>query len=400
MTEIKSKKPVWNKQDESRYNSLYNKLKASGEDINKENYLKKYNKSKLQRFINKLELSTSTKESFNFMVAKWLRMNKPNDTTIQNFQTTGYKLKKKREEEDANNELDERELENYRDYSYFVDILNSINYKEIRTYRTHLQYLLLSLLIKNPPVRTSVYTSLQFHTKGGYDEKKNYLFLQTTAGKRQAILFIGNDKVSNTKYFKEDLIHNFIEIEDRELVELIYYSYEKYPRNYVFENNINKKPIEDETLLKYLREITKVDKINIDMMRSIYITHQHGSKKMTYAEKTKLAQKMRHTVTTAELRYFKLLNKDSDESLKDKRIKELEEMNKELNDKVAQLEKQLEETEIKLRDTKGEVSQSSEWKKKRYDIIYRLNKGINKNVKEKTLEKYDIKYNSDKHEYY
>ena len=46
MTENKSKKPVWNKQDENRYNSLYNKLKQTTPELNKQDYLYNYNKKK------------------------------------------------------------------------------------------------------------------------------------------------------------------------------------------------------------------------------------------------------------------------------------------------------------------------------------------------------------------
>ena len=45
MTENKSKKPVWNKQDEQRYNALYTKLKDEFKDLNKDNYTEK-NKQK------------------------------------------------------------------------------------------------------------------------------------------------------------------------------------------------------------------------------------------------------------------------------------------------------------------------------------------------------------------
>ena len=66
MTENKSKKPIWNKQDEGRYNSLYNKLKQETPQLNKQDYLYNYNKKKLQQFINNLDLSTSSKESYYF----------------------------------------------------------------------------------------------------------------------------------------------------------------------------------------------------------------------------------------------------------------------------------------------------------------------------------------------
>ena len=397
MTENKGKKLVWNNQDESRYNSLFNKLKETNPNIKKDDYILKFNKKKLQEFINKLELSVSTRESYFFLVSKWLQLNAPSNTSYINFRNMGFKLKQKREEEDSKNELDKKELENYRDYTYFVDILNAIDYKQIRTYRSHLQYLLLALLVKQPPLRTSFFSSATFHTKGGYDENKNYVMLLTTSEKKRVILYVGKDKVSNTKTFSGDIFKNNIEVEDKSLIDLIYYSFEKYPRTYLFENR--GKPMQDETLLQYLREITKVSKINVDMMRSIYITH-HYNQKLTFAEKDKLAQKMRHSVHTAELRYYKLLSRDSDDKVKDNRIKELEEQVKVLTEKLTNIENDKSNLKEEVNNLKDEKPKDPEWRKRRYDVIFRLNRKIQKDIKESTLEKFDIKYNKDTGKYY
>ena len=149
------------------------------------------------------------------MISKWLKFNDPTNTMISNFTSKGYDLMMKRSKEYDENELSEKKQKNYRDYSYFVDILNQINYKEIKTYRSHLQYLLLSLLIKQPPVRTSFYTSAEFHTKGGYDEKRNYIMLMTTGtGKRRVMYYVGKDKVTGSKSFS-DILKNNIEAEDK-----------------------------------------------------------------------------------------------------------------------------------------------------------------------------------------
>ena len=68
-TEKNSKKIAWNSQDQGRYNALYNKLKSAGENVEKQDYINKFNKSKLQQFIS--DLSISRKESYYFLVAKW-----------------------------------------------------------------------------------------------------------------------------------------------------------------------------------------------------------------------------------------------------------------------------------------------------------------------------------------
>ena len=58
--------------------------------------LKHYRKP-LLKSINKLDLSISSKESFLFMVARWLDINLPEHSTISTFKQAGYNLKVKRE---------------------------------------------------------------------------------------------------------------------------------------------------------------------------------------------------------------------------------------------------------------------------------------------------------------
>ena len=397
MTENKSKKLVWNKQDQQRYNALYTKLKETDKELKQDNYLYSYNKKKLQQFINKLDLSISSKESFYFMVAKWLKINKPNDTMAINFTNLGHKLKKQRDEDYSDNVLSERKQQNYRDYSYFVDILNSTDYKEIKTYRSHLQYLLLSLLIKQPPLRTSFYTSAEVHTKGGFDKQQNYIKLYT-AGRPRVSFYVGRDKVSNTRYYKDDFTRNYVDVEDRELIDLIYYSVEKYPRSYLFENN--GKPIQDETLLKYLREITKVDKIDVDTMRSVYISHFYNNFSLTYKEKETMARKMRHSVETAQHKYLKVVSQEKTDKAKDERIKQLEDEVKQLNEKLSNLEKERDELKNEVKTVKDEQPKDPKWRKQRYDILYKLQNNIQKTVREETLNKFNIKYNNETGKYY
>ena len=61
------------------------------------------------------------------MTSKWLRLNKPNDTAITNFSNVGHKLMMERSKDYAENQLSEKKQKGYKDYSYFVDILNSLN---------------------------------------------------------------------------------------------------------------------------------------------------------------------------------------------------------------------------------------------------------------------------------
>ena len=108
-------------------------------------------------------------------------------------------MKKEIEQIESNNEKDINEKENMRDYSYFTTILNNINYEDITNYEEHQRYLLLSLLILQPPIRTSYYTSCKIiRSKKENDKINNYLLI-SKRGKNSAKYIINKDKASNYK---------------------------------------------------------------------------------------------------------------------------------------------------------------------------------------------------------
>ena len=74
--------------------------------------------------------------------------------------------------------------------------------------------------------------------------------------------------------------------------------------------------------------------------------------------------------------------------------------NKLLNDENEKLQNELNELKDKFKDWKGENSTTKEFKKRRYDILYKLNKGIQSNVKEGTLDKFNIRRDSETGKYY
>ena len=58
----------------------------------------------------------------------------------------------------------------------------------------------------------------------------------------------------------------------------------------------------DQQLLSMLRKITNINKLNINMMRSIYVTQFYKSN-INYNSKIELANKMRHSAETAAIHY-------------------------------------------------------------------------------------------------
>jgi len=95
----------WSEFHQKKYNQLYDKLLTTDNKINKDNYLLKFNKRKLLSFIKNLELSESSKESFLFMVARYLEINKPTDSSTSDFKNAGYKYKTSRQDKEGENQL-------------------------------------------------------------------------------------------------------------------------------------------------------------------------------------------------------------------------------------------------------------------------------------------------------
>ena len=160
----------------------------------------------------------------------------------------------------------------------------------------------------------------------------------------------------------------------KKLAELINTSYENLPREYLFVGNKGNK-VSDGTLLLWLKSITGIEGLNFDIMRSSYITWFYQNNK-TFGEKTKLANQMRHSAETAARNYNKIFDTSPEV---------IQNQNTELLLKLKALEQQLQDCQIK---NKSVEEDSKLFKKRRSDIIYRINKGTK--PKESTLKIYKI----------
>ena len=84
---------------------------------------------------------------------------------------------------------------------------------------------------------------------------------------------------------------------------MIYQSFIKYPRKYLFEIKNN-----GVTLLAWLRKTTYIDSINIDMMRSSYVNYFFADNNKNMKDTEDLAHRMRHSVLTAQTNYLRISN--------------------------------------------------------------------------------------------
>ena len=358
------------------YDSLYNNLVINKiyTEINKTDYILIKQRYLMSYIENNKNWSISTKKAYLFMCGRFLLLhNSPKYS--KRYSESAYKLKFHIEEIESKNELDNNEKEAIKDYSYFTSILD-IDYKLISDYNKHLEYLLLSLLIYQPPVRTSFYTSCKIIRSKKDNDKINNFLLISKRGKDKAKYIINKDKATNYKTFNMDKELSKINIENEKLVQLLHYSYEKFNRTYLFEKNNIK--MSDQQLLSMLRKITNIDKININMMRSIFVT-QHYKKNINYNSKIELANKMRHSAETAAIYYNKINEKDFN--------------NNNNNDElIIQLQKEIIELKHKISKLESEnvnITNSELYNKRKSDILYLIKSG--KQVKQLTKDKYNIK---------
>jgi len=380
--EIKLKN--WSAKHQEAYKWLFNYYKTINEEADFDNYIDKDRKYLMTVIENNPNWSDSSKERLLFMVSRYLH-NKGKVRYSNIYQKKGIEYIKKKNEVEYKNQLDDKELLNFRPHDYFVNILKTIDYDAIDSKVEHMKYLLLSILTYQPPLRTSFYTSAKFIRLEKDNNNKDNFVQITKRGKLKVMFIVNNDKVSKTKTYAMNKNLNFIKIIDESLVKLINDSYEKHPRTYLFE--MNDKPITSNTLLKWLREITKVSEINVDIMRASYITWYY-SKYPSYADREELSKMMRHSVQTAMKNYNKIVDEQIIKN--NETIEGCDDVKQEVikqQDEIADLKLKLEA----YTNESADKEDLKHYKKKRTDIIYNLNKK-GREPREDTLKKYNIVY--------
>ena len=365
----------WTDKHINRYIWLFNYLKQTKPQINYDNYIDD-NKNILMDIIEKNDKwHDGSKEQILFMVGRYLELKHDTDSEI--FKNKGYYYMLKIKEKEADNIMDAKEAENYKDKQYYINIIKSINYNNINTIKEHLKFLLLNLLIYQPPLRTSFYLTAKFIFKESDNDMLNNFILILPD---EIYYIINKDKASNYKSYKGNVNLSKIKINDSNLKLLIRDSVQQYPRTYLFE--VNKNVISDSTIVRYLREITQNKGVTFNNIRMMYISTLYNTKGTTIKQKKALAGQMRHSTNIAELNYHKIPSTQT---------------KKELNDIILTLRETITELNNKQTITPEIKDNDKLFKKRRADIIYRLNKGTA--PRENTIEKYNIIYNNDNKNY-
>ena len=366
----------WTKQHVSKFNMLYNWfIKTYDNKATKDNLIPE-NKRKLMTLIDKSHWGMGTKEGMYFMISRYLFNKNNNDKYVKLYAQAGYDLKQAKDQIEGKNEFDDKEKENHRSIEYLENCLELHKPKMNDNIKEHYKHLLLMILIKQPPLRTSFYTSAKFlRLQGDNNKTDNYVYI-TRKGKLKVYFIVNKDKASNYKLYNMNKGLSKIKLEDPELVEFINYSFITYPRTYLFENN--KKTISETTILNYLRDITNTPLINFNMIRSAFITYFYEHNK-TFDKREALSKMMRHSQQTASKNYLKV--SEVENIPPDEKIKEL-------NKEIINLSSLLSDCNNKCKAYESSPDNEKKFKKKRNDIIYLLNKG--RKSKHETISKYKI----------
>ena len=239
---------------------------------------------------------------------------------------------------------------------------------------------MLVLLTYQPPLRTSFYTSaFIIGQKKDNDGINNYVLMNRRGGKVKAQYIVNKDKASNYKNFKMNKNLSTIDVSP-EATTALNESLLNFPRFHLFE--INGRPISQSTLLSWLREITGVAKIDIDIMRSSYITWYH-EQNPRFIDREKLSKIMRHSQSTALRNYKKVFDSTQTEA-------------NDCSNIAAQKDIIIRELQTKLSVFEEQKPNQLQYNKKRRDVLFQLNK-FNRKPRQATIDKYNLKNTNGKY---
>lgn len=270
--------------------------------------------------------------------------------------------------EESKQTQSQKEIDNYITYDELKAL--SRKYSEYNTVNSMKSYLLLASLTLQPPLRPSVYATLRvIHNKTELNDIDNFIVI----GQRSGYFYINKDKVS--KFTTNKVIKLYPEYFD-----VVKQSLEYFPRDYLFQYDTDNVHTRTMYLLRKLQSITK-HLYTFSMARQAYINHFHElNPKATLEEQNILAKEMRHTTLTS-ITYYKKKNPVSGN----------------LGDiDTEPIEKRTIEKKQKIIADPSTLS-PAQFNRGRRDAIRSANKrrsmGKNSEIKEYTLEKYNIKFN-------
>ena len=210
----------WSKANESVYSMLHTYLKTKIANLDKFTFITDHKRQIMSLVEANPSWKSTTIENVMFTIAKFLKL-KQDFRYAKLYSQKGYEYMIKNREAESHNKQDEKEIKNYRDRQFFINVLDTIDYDSISTVVGHYKYLLLALLTFQPPVRTSFYTSCKIITREKDNDRVDN-FIRINKRKPITVSFVINaDKVSKTKVYSMNKKLSIIDLIDPKLVNLV-----------------------------------------------------------------------------------------------------------------------------------------------------------------------------------
>lgn len=217
------------------------------------------------------------------------------------WETKGAEHTSKNYDKETENKLTGNEKQNWKSQEQILNIMNNIKLTSLVNKK---RFLILAMTTHQPPLRKDFYRTLQFiFNEKEIKDNDNYLLLKKPPMKSYYI--INHDKVSKWDKFKQD-DNKYIELDNQNLNNLLWNSYNEDPRTFVFETQ-NGEQYTKNDFSKVLLE--NPFKLNFNILRSSYITNYYNApENNNMKKKMELAKKMRHSVITQMTNYAKDIN--------------------------------------------------------------------------------------------
>lgn len=400
----------WSLFNKTKYKQLYDKLILLNDKLTFDNYIIQSDKDYLIKYILESKLGDSAKESLFYMISRYLQINDNTNKNISVYKQLGYDHRLKRIKLKAENTLETRaEVECHKPLEFFKNILNRYNINDFKKPVKLYPYLFTAMLTLQAPLRSNFYLSAKIILINDNEdldtlEDFNYIVIKNIDGEKPEIYYkIFKDKVSDTAYYKSKPELSLIKITDDNLIKIIITSYKKFPRVYLFETQ-NKTMFDNGFLLKYLKRFTKLDRLTVNIMRSIYVTTFYNDKTRSCNDKINLSHIMRHSIATANNTYYKIIKEDDEKNKTKKQAlsdivilqNENEELKKKYNDLLIEYENI--KSSGNNENNNENNNEDKQYNKKRVNMLYLANKG--NILKPNTISKYNISYDDENNKYY
>lgn len=241
------------------------------------------------------------------------------------------------------------------------------------------KYLIICLYSYIPPIRLE-YSNMELIDKKPPKNENNYIWLDDGEYK----VVINKDKVSST-YGRAVL-----PIESETLTKLIKKTFKLFKRKYLISQiKDGDKPLTKQGMERLLYQMFEPKRVSVDIYRSVYVTKKY-SENINLKQKEELAKKMRHSVAVAEKTYKKIIPDDSDDEEEEKEVKQ-----KEYFDLKKYMKEYQKDHSEDIRKNSQKYYDINKEKVLRRKILANLNKyGNTRQPTEKSIQKYDLKYNA------